>query len=78
MTGKNLLKWRLSLKLTKKEAADWIGISRPTYASYEMLQDRELPRYLFLACKYGSMEWASGCCPRCGKSLPNDGKEGEM
>ena len=50
MTNSEFKKWRGSLGYTQEQAADTLGISRPTIASYEA--DSEIPKVVELACSY--------------------------
>lgn len=48
MTPEDLITWRHGLNLSKREAANALGLARNTYRAYEIGKYR-VPRYIWLA-----------------------------
>lgn len=50
MTGASLIAWRIRHALNQTAAAKTLGCSRTSIKNWESAPERELPRYVALAC----------------------------
>lgn len=50
MTGASLKAWRQRHKYNQTAAAQLLGCSRTSIKNWELAPERELPRYVALAC----------------------------